>query len=331
MESTLSPGWRGAPWGRRARVAGAVAVVVAAAVVVPLAPRWVDASRPETRLAAPEVVEVSTECRSRADGGIDHTDFLLGEAAWVRFCVVGASYPRRIGSALVPDAVLAEGAASLVRAWQRTDGRAGPCRPTPSATKFAVQVGFDDGTVAEVFGETSECPAYTRPAPATRVVAGGRVYRDLMTALALDAGSGEDSGPDSEVGSEPSCPAAAPAFPEAVTRDPTTGLTGTGVATAVVCRYDAPGLAPVATALRPSEAERVRVLALGAFDPTPPSCTPDPGAPAYVAVLVGRDASTYEVGLDAAACAAARLNDQRIGVSPALATALAGLAVGAGS
>lgn len=320
------PGWRSARWVRRARVAAAGAVVVTAAIVVPLAPRWVEASRPGPDLSPPEVVEVSTECRSRAEGELDHPDFLLGDAAWARFCVVGGSYPLKIGSALVPDAVLAEGAASLVRGWQRTDGQGGPCRPTLSATKFAVQVGFDDGTVAEVFGETSECPAYTRPGSAVRVVAGGRVFRDLMTALALEAGAA-----DAPSTVEPGCPDSPPDLPAGITRRPTTDLVGTGVAAAVVCRYDGPGARPVAAPLRPSDAERVRVLALGAFDPTPPRCTPDPGAAAYLARLVGRDGTTYDVGLAGAECDAVHLDDQRIGVSPALATALAGLAGGTDS
>ncbi|MBC9732545.1 hypothetical protein [Nocardioides marmotae] len=322
----------GARWLRRARVAGAVAVVAALAVAVPLAPRWVEASRPEAPLAAPGTVEVSTECRTRADGGLDHPDFLLGDASWARFCVVGGSYPRPIGSALVPDTVLSDGAAALVGGWQRSEGPVGPCRPTPSATKFAVQVGFDDGTVAEVYGETSECAAYTRPGPGTRVVPGGRVFRELMTALALEE-SGGSGGAGGSVAPAPSptCPAAPPALPSAITRRPATGLAATGVAEAVVCRYDRPGADPVGTPLRPTEAERVRLLALGAFDPTPPACTPDPGAASYVVLLAGHDGATYDLGLAGGDCDAVRLDDQRLGTSPALATALAGLAAGTGS
>ncbi|MDN4173288.1 hypothetical protein QWY28_10070 [Nocardioides sp. SOB77] len=325
----MAAGSGSARWLPRARVAAAVAVVAAVAVAVPLAPRWVESSRPEAVLADPGTVEVSTECRSRADGGLDHADFLLGEAAWVRFCVVGGSYPRPIGSALVPETVLAEGAASLVRGWQRTEGRGGPCRPTPSATKFAVQVGFDDGTVAEVYGETSACAAYTRPAPGSRVVAGGQVYRELMTALALEATGTDPTG--SVTPGTLACPAAPPPIPSSTTRRPVTGLTATGVAEALVCRYDYPGAEPAATTLRATEAERVRVLALGAFDPSPPACTPDPGAAAYVVLLAGRDGAAYDLGLAGDECDAVGLEGQRIGASPALAAALAGLAAGTGS
>lgn len=330
LAGLLAEATRRARRGRRARVAGALAVAATVAVAVPLAPRWVEGSRPVAAVGeAPtgSVVEVSTGCRTRADGELDHPDFLLGEAAWARFCVVGGSYPRPIGSALVPDALLTDGAATLVRGWQRAAGSDEPCRPTPSATKLAVQVGFEDGTVAEVYGETSACAAYTRPAPSARVVPGGQVYRELMTALAAQESPAGASGSTTA----PSCPAAAPEAAGPVTDGPATGLTATAAAAAVLCTYDPAdglGAAPRSTALRATDAERVRVLALGAFDPMPGACTPDPAAPAHAVVVAGRDGATYEIGLDRGACDAVSVDADRLGVSPALAAALTALAAG---
>lgn len=313
-------------WRGRARVALALGVFGAVAVVVPLAPGWVEDSRPATT-GAPSVVEVSTDCRTRTGGEIDHADFLLGEAAWARFCDVGGSYPRDLGSALVPDTVLTEDVATLVRGWQRAGPRSGACPRTPSATKFAVQVGFDDGTVSEVYGETSECPAFTRPGPSARVVAGGRVYRELMTALAVQA----DAAPTG-TGRELDCPPVPARMPLTTTREPQTDLTGTGVARAVLCAYEPGGSDPTGVELRPTEAERVRALSLGAFAPEPrQTCPSDDAAPSYVVLVAGRDGATYEIGLSGPDCNGVRIDDQRLGSSPALASALADLAASAGA
>uniref|UniRef100_UPI003F4BA4F2 hypothetical protein n=1 Tax=Nocardioides sp. SYSU DS0663 TaxID=3416445 RepID=UPI003F4BA4F2 len=312
---------------RGSRALGAVSVFAALAVLVPLAPGWVEQQRPGGVGDALDVVEVSTECRPRTASGLNHGDFLLGEAAWARFCGVGRYYPVDIGSALVPDVALTEGAASLVRGWQEIRPRSGPCRTTPSATKFSVQVGFDDGTVTELYGETSACPAFVRRSPGYRVVPGGQVYRELMSAIAAQE-SGAPTGPTTGL----TCPTDPPGVTGPRARRLETDLVVTGVAAAVLCSYDpAYGAAPVQAELRPAEGERVRVLALGAFDPEPPACTGDPLARSYVALLAGHDGATHAVTLDGTRCGALAIDGERLGTSPALTTALARLAASAGT
>lgn len=240
--------------GRRRGVAmAAVATVTAVAIV---APRVIDRSDPPLRGTERPPL---TDTLCVGPGNLDHEDFTQGTAEYVRFCP--APPTSEWGAALVPFDVLVNGAAQLVASWQ-DDVQAYPetvsCPYDPWATEFRVQIGFSDGTVEQLGGQTNSCLAHAF-AGEVGVWDGSRISSSLMTELAAQVRG--PSGPDR---TDLTCP------PELgdIADGPEVGApTKFFAREGLVCEYEFGSLASSGP-LSAESSEKVRLTALGQWRPS---------------------------------------------------------------
>lgn len=251
---------------RRTAVVAAAAIAVVAAVATPflVADRGGVSAGPDPATASPRTPAPDptppgpADC---ADRPSVHGDFATGTATWVRFCPLGGD------AALVSDQVLTDGIAGLVDGWRSrlSTGYAHSCPAVLGAVGFRIRVGFADGTVSVIRGDTGACAGAVGQHQGLEGVAS--VFDELTRGLAAAAAEGVPAG---EPTTPLRCPARAGDVPVTSNSSsppadagPLLDLPATG---GVVCRYSAEA-APVShRSLDAETAESVRVALAGSFD-----------------------------------------------------------------
>ena len=251
---------------RRRTTVGALAAAAAVLAAVAVPSLLPDPSAPQS--AAPDLGATCVPTLS-----LDHPDLASGRAVWARFCappVLQDELER--GGAVVPFTTLRTGVSDLVRGWSQP----ADCPSVFGARTFSIQVGYADGSVALLSGDTA-CAS----AP----------YQGLMAAL---AGNIDPSAERASL----ECPPSLPAGEDLGRRDVLDGLAETAVRGGLLCRYrDDMALAGSPVALSAAEAERVRSTALGGFQRIRQlRCRVD--APRdYAVLLAGADGQVWSVSV----------------------------------
>jgi len=242
----------------RGALAGAAAVVLLATAVG--VPRWMagDDEVPGPSTSGPTDRATAPASDSGCGRDVDHDDFGTGTAVWVRFCVLQQGRDRRgppAQYAIVPTGVLTDGAEALVSAWRQRVGQVHGCPFAFGRTGFRVAIGFADGTVSRIDGETGPCPASVTPGGGL-VEDAGSVYDGLMRALAAEP----DSTPPAL-----SCPAQPPS--EASRDTSLTALASEAPSAALVCHYGPDHALSGEEPLDLTHADELRIATLSSFYP----------------------------------------------------------------
>ncbi len=249
---------------RSAALAGVVAAVVAAAVVVPFV---LDGRAPD-RTAAP----APAACIDTADATRDSIE---GTPVWVRFCPGDEGYtaPAEAPSdALTTHLDLLAGLDELDEVYAGGPPPGYPCGELSGGRTYEVQIGFADGGVATLVGDTD--PGCTGRLGDGRLVRGPDtvgVYGLVMTAFGRQYADGFASSPSTE---PLVCPAD-PRDPDSVDVDGASASLDTGyllgerspmvmpltAVRGIVCTwpFGAEDGEPAVRELTPEEAERVRI------------------------------------------------------------------------
>lgn len=287
--------------GRRRRTvsrslgAAAVAAVVAAAIVVPTALRGGD-SKPAP---APTPGEVP-QCVDQSD--VDTDDLLSGTATWVRFC---ARDDGQTGIARFPEgAVTGELAARMVANFGEVLDDDSECLGETNRS-YRIQVGFEDGTVAQRDDSTGTC-------------GGELLYMRLESAIVselMQRYTSADTGPpgacperfshglaaaDSADGASAELLVGSDRIPALSTR-PILALHARAM---LVCRYLGSGdrtLDDHWTSANPA-ADSVRVSALLDYTDGVADCAYDDTRPSYLVVLEDKTGTARSFTIDGAEC-----------------------------
>lgn len=249
-----------------------LACVVVALTIVACAPSdQPQAGRPPARASsAPTDAGVDSSLgRCVASTGAHGTD-LEGSAVWVRFCPGGRG---RTAPAEVPSDALTthlELLDELTHEAAAAGARAPRCREFGGRT-YRVQVGFEDGSVTEIRGDTHPgCSGRTRDGSTVTGPDGLGVYGTVMRAFGRQYA---DQFPAVDLGEPLTCPDN-PFAPDRSDRDGASAALDTGfllgarapmvmplsAARGIACTWENGGFdSPTARTLSPEEAERVRI------------------------------------------------------------------------
>ncbi|MGH3510529.1 MAG: hypothetical protein ACRDPI_09915 [Nocardioidaceae bacterium] len=192
-------------------------------------------------------------------------------------------------------------AARLVQKWQaRAGGEHDGCSLASGADTFVVQVGFADGTVAQIRGNTWFCQAVTTGTDQS-IDGAWLVYDELVRALARDAAAGypvATAAPPFHCPASPTTPPTLADGSSAADLAPGGMILDLPAVSGVLCRYTWRGSFVGRTPIGSKRADEIRVTAGSSFF-RPVCCTQMAPRrwPQYVVALVDKTGTLRALSL----------------------------------
>lgn len=291
---------------QRTTMAGLAAIAV---VLVVLIPQLVDRSPDHSTgrpVGSPDTTPTATvdtpttstdeiECVPAKDA--HHVDPSEGTAVWLRFCASPGTQTQ--WAQVPPDALTSN--LGFVNGW--TLGFQHSC-PFALSQEFRIQVGYADGSTAQIRGRTDSCQAGTGVTTATKA-SGSQIYADAMSAFGRAYAADFDEVPTPA----PSrCPNSLGLPGETDIDGPSTSL-DVGMAmpltatSGLLCFWHGSARPPGHATLGLEQAETLRIQ-MHAVPPGVARCRLGPKVPSFTVILQDKTGTRRTFSVDAANCGA---------------------------